>query len=694
MSTYSESTGGLKAWTALPRSFPMGTPGIAERACVPARVEKALEERATMERNRAPPQPALTEAEDLEHFLREGRRKQAEKYLDTQLVAFRFEGELDPDPRQAPLVSFHPMREVVHALEEETYAFRPDAVFGFLREALSRFPSRLPEEDAYHGPLNDDDYDERVQACLASLVAAVASERPSEPFEFLDGWLDARATEEAAERDAPQPSLEQRAESVDVRDMSEDEFGKFAMDVFTRFDKDKNGVLDVWEFKEVLKSSALDFSKAEIRHIVAECDADGNGNIDYREFVPIFYELTSAIRSKADAREAHDAEVDAKRSALELAFVRGMTRGELDATFRRVFDAADADGNGVLDPSEFLAALHSADLGLSKKEINALLSESDVNEDGVVEYEEFVPLCFEVLVERAKNKQLESDALASPDAITRLLLDVFVAADEAGRGSLTVRQIKSCLRYLVAEDELALSPAQIVSVVAECEVSHDDGTVKYARFAPVAADVIHGMLDFDAQRKRVDAIQLLADEHTNVGSLRDKTPEEVEAFLLEAFAEADADDSGGLDDVEMLAVLRSVGADRLGLTERQIAGIIAAADVDKDGVVDYAELSSLVHDTVMQLEREVFIRGKAFRNTQAEIKSREEIIATVDDTLGAAVASQSTEDTSHLRGVPDFEGGRAGRRTTLAAAKSVRMFVGSDYLGGRLDNPMVSRRKY
>ena len=96
----------------------------------------------------------------------------------------------------------------------------------------------------------------------------------------------------------------------------------------------------------------------------------------------------------------------------------------------------------------------------------------------------------------------------------------------------------------------------------------------------------------------------------------------------------------------------------------------------------------------MQLEREVFIRGKAFRNTQAEIKSREEIIATVDDTLGAAVASQSTEDTSHLRGVPDFEGGRTGRRTTLAAAKSVRMFVGSDYLGGRLDNPMVSRRKY
>ena len=83
------------------------------------------------------------EAEDLDHFLNEGRRRLAEQYLDTQLVAFRFEGEIDPDPSQAPLASYHPMREVVRALEEETYLFRPELVFGFFRVPRA-FPPVCP----------------------------------------------------------------------------------------------------------------------------------------------------------------------------------------------------------------------------------------------------------------------------------------------------------------------------------------------------------------------------------------------------------------------------------------------------------------------------------------------------------------------------------------------------------------------
>ena len=93
--------------------------GIEDRTDVPPRVEKALLERTLRER-RKPPEVVPVEAEDLDHFLNEGRRRLAEQYLDTQLVAFRFEGEIDPDPSQAPLASYHPMREVVRALEEET----------------------------------------------------------------------------------------------------------------------------------------------------------------------------------------------------------------------------------------------------------------------------------------------------------------------------------------------------------------------------------------------------------------------------------------------------------------------------------------------------------------------------------------------------------------------------------------------
>ena len=286
------SNGGLKRWTALPGSFPRNV-GIEDRTDVPPRVEKALLERTLRERNRKPPEVVPVEAEDLDHFLNEGRRRLAEQYLDTQLVAFRFEGEIDPDPSQAPLASYHPMREVVRALEEETYLFRPELVFGFFRECLARFPARLPQEDAYQGPLNDDEYDERVQSCLAALVSAVALERPSEPFEWIDAWLDRKAAEEYAEATRPRASLEERAEVMDVRGMSPEEFARFALDVFTEFDKDKNGALDVWEFKDVLRSTALDLSKKEIREIISEADVDGDGKVDYHEFVPIFHELVS-----------------------------------------------------------------------------------------------------------------------------------------------------------------------------------------------------------------------------------------------------------------------------------------------------------------------------------------------------------------------------------------------------------------
>jgi len=666
------SNGGLKRWTALPGSFPRNV-GIEDRTDVPPRVEKALLERTLRERNRKPPEVVPVEAEDLDHFLNEGRRRLAEQYLDTQLVAFRFEGEIDPDPSQAPLASYHPMREVVRALEEETYLFRPELVFGFFRECLARFPARLPQEDAYQGPLNDDEYDERVQSCLAALVSAVALERPSEPFEWIDAWLDRKAAEEYAEATRPRASLEERAEVMDVRGMSPEEFARFALDVFTEFDKDKNGALDVWEFKDVLRSTALDLSKKEIREIISEADVDGDGKVDYHEFVPIFHELVGAIKSKMEARELHDAAAKVRREEMEMMFVKGMTREELDATLRAAFDSADADGNGVLDPSEFLAALQNADLGLSKKEMNLLLAESDLNGDGVVEYEEFVPMCFEVLVERAKNKRMESEALKSEDGVTRLLLEVFSAADEKGTGKLRVREIKACLKYLVEEEELSLSPAQIVSVVAECDANPDNGLVQYARFTPKAADVIYGMLDLNLQRRRVEAINDLAREKSALTVLRGMSPARVEAFLREKFAEADVDGSGGLDDDEILSVLRDA-AGELRLTPKQISGIIAAADDDGDGVVDYNELAGLVYQTVKHMAREDWIRNRAFRNRRAAVKSRSEILATRDDTLEANIASMSTDDTTHLR---DFDTG--GRQAKLTNQRSVRIRLGGNF---------------
>jgi len=65
-----------------------------------------------------------------------------------------------------------------------------------------------------------------------------------------------------------------------------------------------------------------------------------------------------------------------------------------------LFRASDVDGNGVLDRKELKACLLRPELGLSRKELNHLLSELKVDDANAVQYTTFVPLCFDILHQR------------------------------------------------------------------------------------------------------------------------------------------------------------------------------------------------------------------------------------------------------------------------------------------------------
>jgi hypothetical protein len=57
---------------------------------------------------------------------------------------------------------------------------------------------------------------------------------------------------------------------------------------------------------------------------------------------------------------------------------------------------ADTDSSGQLSRKEFKEALKAAELGLTRKDINLILSQIDVDRNGLVSYEEFIPVCFQV----------------------------------------------------------------------------------------------------------------------------------------------------------------------------------------------------------------------------------------------------------------------------------------------------------
>merc|ERR1712091_212276 len=113
--------------------------------------------------------------------------------------------------------------------------------------------------------------------------------------------------------------------------------------------------------------------------------------------------------------KAKDEDDEAARAAAEEQLMYVLPREELEKIMKTVFAKADSDGNGVLDRKEFKKCLKAAELGLTKKDINILLSETDVDGDGMVTYEEFVPLCFNILVERFKDEMQQMEALSSAD---------------------------------------------------------------------------------------------------------------------------------------------------------------------------------------------------------------------------------------------------------------------------------------
>ena len=144
--------------------------------------------------------------------------------------------------------------------------------------------------------------------------------------------------------------------------------------------------------------------------------------VEYEEFAPVAVEIIEAMLAKKAAEEYDAAQnVEALNTAEML--VHGMTQQEIETWLSDMFNSYDQNGDGHLDRGEFKAALIGADLGLKKKEINALLNAIDVDGDGKVTYQEFVPLAYDILVTIIANDFKENNM---PEAeIAEFLTELF-----------------------------------------------------------------------------------------------------------------------------------------------------------------------------------------------------------------------------------------------------------------------------
>lgn len=129
-------------------------------------------------------------------------------------------------------------------------------------------------------------------------------------------------------------------------------------DAFSLFDKDGDGYISNNELGSVLRSLGQCPTQAEVQDMINEVDCDGNGLIDFDEFVNLMQNKLSNEDKEQELVEA--------------------------------FKVFDKNGDGFISLQELKFTLTTIGEKLTEDECNQMMAEADMDNDGRINFNEFV----------------------------------------------------------------------------------------------------------------------------------------------------------------------------------------------------------------------------------------------------------------------------------------------------------------
>ncbi|OWF56430.1 Calmodulin [Mizuhopecten yessoensis] len=138
--------------------------------------------------------------------------------------------------------------------------------------------------------------------------------------------------------------------------LTEEQIAEFK-EAFSLFDKDGDGTITTKELGTVMRSLGQNPTEAELQDMINEVDADGNGTIDFPEFLTMMARKMKDTDSEEEIREAF-----------------------------RVFDK---DGNGFISAAELRHVMTNLGEKLTDEEVDEMIREADIDGDGQVNYEAY-----------------------------------------------------------------------------------------------------------------------------------------------------------------------------------------------------------------------------------------------------------------------------------------------------------------
>ena len=85
--------------------------------------------------------------------------------------------------------------------------------------------------------------------------------------------------------------------------LSQSELSEFR-EIFNLVDKDQGGSISSMELAELMSTLGINASTEEISAMVAEIDTDGNGDVDFDEFVAVMSRKVNADYTNKDIKRA------------------------------------------------------------------------------------------------------------------------------------------------------------------------------------------------------------------------------------------------------------------------------------------------------------------------------------------------------------------------------------------------------
>ncbi|TGZ64252.1 hypothetical protein CRM22_006466 [Opisthorchis felineus] len=135
---------------------------------------------------------------------------------------------------------------------------------------------------------------------------------------------------------------------------------------FHFFDKNGDGSISCDELETALAYLGHEVSQVELKHMIAQVDVNGDGSLDFGEF----------LRAMTEHHFQPPDILNSKHANEEL--------------YRRVFAEFDCDGDGFIDATELEKTMTSLGETLSREDIMDMMREADTDGDGKVSFTEFL----------------------------------------------------------------------------------------------------------------------------------------------------------------------------------------------------------------------------------------------------------------------------------------------------------------